>query len=292
MSLAVLVDTTKCIGCRSCQVSCKQWNGLPAERTHIEGRDTGYQNPLSLSSHTYTMVSFREVAEPSAPGGFKRVFAKRQCMHCKEPACVSACPVTALRKTPEGPVIYDSNKCMGCRYCVWACPFGVPTADWESLTPVIRKCTMCFDRVTGNMDIAGLNGQPVTDEARERYAASGRKPACVKACTMGALQFGEREDLLKTAWERIRSMPGRYVQHVYGEKEVGGTSYLYLAAVPFEKAGFRHDLGTHAPPEYSSIALSLVAPAAMGIGALLTAVYMLQQRKAKLAEASAPAEKE
>jgi formate dehydrogenase iron-sulfur subunit len=292
MSYGVLVDTTKCIGCRSCQVSCKQWNGLSAEETHIEGRATGYQNPMSLSAHTFTMVTNREVADPKALGGFKRVFAKRQCMHCIEPACAAACPVTALHKTPQGPVTYDSTKCMGCRYCVWACPFGVPTTEWQSLTPTIRKCTFCFNRIAEKTDLAELNGQPVTPDAKERYVAGSAMPACVKACTTGALRFGERGDLLKSAWERIRSMPDRYVQHVYGEHEVGGTSYLYLASVPFANAGFRADLGAHSYATYSKAALGLVPPAVMGLGGVLAAVYLLQQRKEKLAAATAKKEEE
>lgn len=292
MSYAVLVDTTKCIGCRSCQVSCKQWNHLPAEPTHIEGRATGYQNPMSLSAHTFTMVTNREVANAEAPGGFTRVFAKRQCMHCLDPACVSACPVTALHKSPEGPVTYDSDKCMGCRYCVWACPFGVPTTEWNTLAPTIRKCTFCFNRILEKADFSELNGQPLSEEAQARHQESAGTPACVKACTTGALHFGKREDLLKLAWERINAMPDRYVKHVYGEHEVGGTSYLYLASVPFEKAGFRGDLGNHSYATYSKAALGAVPPAVMGMGGVLTAVYWLQQRKNALAAEKAQGKKE
>jgi len=283
MSFAVLIDTTKCIGCRACQVACKQWNNLPAERTAIEGRATGFQNPVALSAKTLTMVTYNEVEDSSAQSGLRWIFAKRQCMHCIDPACASACPVTALHKSKEGPVVYDPKKCMGCRYCVWACPFGVPTADWESLAPKIHKCTMCFDRVTQSIGAIELNGKPMTPEEQKVFAESINKPACVKACTTGALKFGERESLIAEAWERIKSSPGKYVPHIYGEKEAGGTSVLYLSSVPFDKLGFRTDLGERSYPYYSKVALEAVSPLAMGLGGALAAIYLLKLRKAQVA---------
>jgi len=292
MPYAVLIDTTKCIGCRSCQVSCKQWNDLPAERTQIEGRTTGFQNPAALSAKTLTMVTNKEVEDANAPGGLRWVFAKRQCMHCEEPACAAACPVTALHKTKEGPVTYDSKKCIGCRYCVWACPFGVPTADWDSLAPKIHKCTMCFNRVTAQDAPAELNGKALTNDEKKVFAESQGKPACVKACTTGGLKFGDREKLLAEAWDRIKSSSGKYVGKVFGEKEVGGTSVLYLSSVPFEKLGFRTDLGERAYPHYSKIALGVVSPAVMGLGGLLAAVYLLKQRKAAVSDADLKGKKE
>src|SRR5512144_2979483 len=120
MSYAKLIDTTKCIGCHSCQVICKEWNALPGETTQLPRSDLVFQNPPTLSAKTYMLITHHEVDAPSAPGGFREIFTKRQCMHCDEPACASACPVTALRKTKAGPVVYDSAKCIGCRYCVWA----------------------------------------------------------------------------------------------------------------------------------------------------------------------------
>ena len=145
MSNATLIDTTKCIGCRSCQVTCKQWNGNAGEKTALQP-SLGLQNPVTLSSKTFAIVTSHEIADDRAPGGLRWVFTKRQCMHCDEPACASACPVTALHKEKDGAVTYDESKCIGCRYCMWACPFGVPTAEWDSLAPKIRKCTMCADR--------------------------------------------------------------------------------------------------------------------------------------------------
>jgi formate dehydrogenase iron-sulfur subunit len=286
MSRAILVDTTRCIGCRSCQVSCKQWNDLPAEKTEIEGTENGYQNPSVLSAKTFTVVTFHEVEDPEAPGGLKWAFVKRQCMHCNEPACVSACPVTALQKTKEGPVVYDETRCLGCRYCLWACPFGVPTAEWDSLAPEIRKCTMCVERLR-NLDApAELDGKPLAPEAALRIAEGQAEPACVKACSTGALKFGERDRLLAEAWGRIHASPGKYFPHVYGEKEAGGTAYLYLAAVPFERLGFKTDLGERGYASYSIGAMKAVPPSVVGLGALLGGIYLLQKRKQAVADES------
>ena len=203
MAKSYLIDTTQCVGCRSCQVSCKQWNDLPAEQTKLQTNNLGLQNPVTLSAKTLTVVTYKEVADTKAPGGLKYVFAKRQCMHCEDPACASACPSTAMRKSKEGPVTYDSSKCIGCRYCMLACPFGVPTAQWDTLAPKIRKCTMCSDRV-----------------------AVGASPACAKACPAGAITWGEREQLLALAQKRITDNPKKYVPHIYGEHEAGGTGFL------------------------------------------------------------------
>jgi formate dehydrogenase iron-sulfur subunit len=248
----------------------------------LEGRSTGFQNPVALSAKTLTMVTNKEVEDPNAPGGLRWVFAKRQCMHCNEPACASACPVTAIRKTKEGPVNYDSKKCIGCRYCVWACPFGVPTADWDSLAPKIHKCTMCFNRITDQDAPAELNGKPLSGDEKKVFLISQNKPACVKACTTGGLKFGKRSELLAEAQERIKSAPEKYNSQIYGEKEAGGTSVLYLSSVAFDKLGFRSDLGERSYPSYSKTAMGIVAPGVLGLGALLTGVYLLKQRKSEV----------
>ncbi len=282
MSKATLIDTTRCVGCRSCQVACKQWNKLPEEATAIDGKRTFLQNPAAYSSKTFNVVTFNEVLDENAPGGLRFVMAKRQCMHCEHPSCASACPVTALHKTPEGPVVYDVDKCIGCRYCVWACPFGVPTAEWDSLAPQIRKCTMCDSR-SAEPAPAERNGKPLTDAQTASWAAAHERPACVNACPTGALKHGERDALLAEAHERIQGHPGRYVDHVYGEHEVGGTSYLYLAAVPFEKLGFRGDLGTTPYPAHTATALGLVPAAVLGVGAALGGIHLFARRKAAVA---------
>ncbi len=280
MSNAILIDTTYCIGCRSCQVTCKQWNELRAVKTEMSG--LGLQNPATLSANTFTMVTFHEIQDESKPGALRYVFAKRQCMHCEEPACVSACPVTALHKTASGAVVYDANKCIGCRYCMWACPFGAPTADWDSLAPEIHKCTMCFERMHERVP-AERNGQPLSEASVKREAQMLAEPACVKQCPTEALKFGKRKDLLLEAKARIKANPERYVDHIYGEREAGGTSVLYLSAVPFTDLGFP-DVGTKSYPSHSIPALAAVPPAVAILGGILGATYSLKKRKAKVEE--------
>jgi formate dehydrogenase iron-sulfur subunit len=289
MANATLIDTTKCVGCRSCQVTCKQWNDLPAEQTQLQGGALGLQNPRVLSAKTFVVVENHELADDRAPGGLRYVFTKRQCMHCDEPSCASACPVTALHKTKDGPVVYDDSKCIGCRYCMWACPFGVPTAQWDSLAPKIRKCTMCADRAAQPAP-AERNGQPLSDEDRKRFAAAHAIPACVKQCPAGALAFGDRDALVKEARARIAAAPGRYVDHVYGEKEAGGTAVLYLASVPFAQLGLPA-VGNEPYPKYSKVALGAVPPAVIGVGTALGATYALTKRRAEVARVE-PARKQ
>ena len=287
MDFGVLIDTTRCIGCRSCQVSCKNENKLPAEPTQLAGRTGGLTNPKQLSAKTFTIVQNHEVDAPDAPGGLKLVFTKRQCMHCDQPACASACPVTALHKAEHGGVAYDEDKCIGCRYCVWACPFGVPTAEWDTLAPRIRKCDLCADRILGDIRAQELNDQNLARDSRDRFETSYKKPACVKACTTGGLLYGRRDELVEEAHRRLDAEPARYHPHVYGEHEVGGTSCLYLSAVPFEKLGFRTDLGDTAYPVHTATALGLVPAAVVGVGAALGGIHLLAQRKAAVAAEAA-----
>jgi ferredoxin len=149
-------------------------------------------------------------------------------MHCLNPACAAACLTRAMHKEPSGAVAWDGDKCMGCRFCMVSCPFDVPKFEYDSANPRITKCVMCFERV-----------------------AEGEEPACVANCPAKALQFGPRDQLLEIARQRVYGNPDRYVSHIYGEHEVGGTSFLYLSAVPFEQLGFRTDLGTTAYPVFT-----------------------------------------
>jgi formate dehydrogenase iron-sulfur subunit len=272
-----LVDITKCIGCRACQVACKQWNDRDGEETDFQW-DLGFQNPATLSAKTLTLITFHELPNEQAPGGLNYLFTMRRCLHCLEPACAAACPTTALNRQPDGPVTYDADKCIGCRYCIWACPWGVPTAEWDSLAPKIQKCTHCADREDQPIPLT-RNGLALTQEESKQYQANVIEPACVKACPADALQFGTRDDILKEARTRISGQPEKYVDHIYGEKEAGGTSVLYLSSVPFDKLGFP-DVGTKAYPAVSKIAIHSVPPAVLAVGALLGGTYAFLKRRA------------
>jgi Fe-S-cluster-containing dehydrogenase component len=175
----------------------------------------------TTSPTRWTVVQDHETTE----GPFT---VKRQCMHCLQPACVSACLTKAMHKTPSGAVAWDGSKCMGCRFCMIACPFDVPKFEYDSANPRIQKCVLCWERTQ-----------------------AGEPPACVAACPAEALRFGRRTELIETAWHRILDEPNAYVHHVYGEREVGGTLFLYLAAAPFEQLGFPGDVGETPYPMYT-----------------------------------------
>ena len=174
-----LIDIANCIGCRACQVACKQWNDKEGEETELNAH-MGIQNPASLSAKTYTLISFHEMENPEKPGGVDAAYVMRRCFHCLEPGCVSACPTTALYRQPDGPVSYDAAKCIGCRYCMLACPWDVPTAEWDQLAPKIEKCTHCVDRTSQPAPIA-FNGQPAPQDETKRFMDTIATPACVKA---------------------------------------------------------------------------------------------------------------
>jgi len=272
-----LIDTTKCIGCRACQVACKQWNDRDGEKTELQLGGLDFQNPATLGAKTYTLISFHEIANDQAAGGLNYVFSMKRCLHCLEPACASACPTTALKRQPDGAVGYDAGKCIGCRYCVWACPWGVPTAEWDSLAPKIRKCTHCADRSDQPIPLS-RNGQALTEEQRKRYREKIGVPACVKACPADCLKFGDREEMLQEARNRISKRPEKYIDHIYGEKEAGGTSVLVLSAVPFDKIGFS-GVGSQPYPAVSKAAIHAVPPAVLAIGTLLGGIYSFLKRR-------------
>lgn len=280
MSRGVLVDTTLCVACRGCQVSCKRENELQAERTQFCELGGGMQSPPALSSKTFTLISFSEVEQPNED--VKWVFAKRQCMHCNEPACASACLVGALQRTETGAVVYDADKCIGCRYCMLACPFGIPTFEWEKQIPFIKKCSFCFDRQEATETPKEVNGKPLTDEQVAAHAKSYKAPACTRTCPTGALLFGNRDELLATAKARIAANPGKYQDHVYGETEAGGTGWLYLSAVPFASLGFPANLGNRSMPSYARPAKEAVPYVIFGVGALLSGFYWFSKRREKL----------
>jgi formate dehydrogenase iron-sulfur subunit len=209
----VLVDTTACIGCRKCEWACNQANSLPvASAETFEDRSVFAALRRPDAQH-YTVVN----RFPAEGNQAKPVFVKVQCMHCEDPACCSACLVGALEKRPDGAVTYAPWRCMGCRYCMVVCPFQVPAYEYrDALAPQVRKCSFCHERIAG----------------------TGKLPACVEICPPQCLTFGRRGALLELAHERISSAGGRYVRHVYGEREVGGTSWMYLAGAEFSELGF------------------------------------------------------
>ena len=218
----MLVDTTQCIGCRKCEWACAQANKLTDHPLEVYEDTAVFDQPRRMAANAYTVVN--RYADPTAPT--RPIFCKQQCMHCLKPACASACIVGALKRQDTGAVTYDAWKCMGCRYCMIACPFQVPAYEYENpFTPVVSKCNFCFERVS-------KEGQP---------------PACAGICPPMCLTYGKRTELLNVARETINMNPGRYVDHIYGEHEVGGTSWLYLTSRPVVELGLL-ELGNTPPP--------------------------------------------
>ncbi|MDR3764810.1 MAG: 4Fe-4S dicluster domain-containing protein [Acidobacteriota bacterium] len=247
MSKAILYDATMCIGCKQCEDACAKQNQLPY--------DDKVAAETVQSDHKYTVVLTRNDK-----------FMRRLCQHCEHPACVSVCPVGAFQKTPEGPVVYDVKKCIGCRYCMLACAFSVPKYEWQKLNPRVRKCIMCPDRI-----------------------AKGQPTACAEACPTGATKFGEREDLVREAQDRIRQNPGNYIDHIYGLNEVGGTGVLMLSSVPFEPFGLPKldRIGETPLPEYTGRVMKLMPDFIPLWGLILGGVYWVSNRREEVAEVEA-----
>lgn len=194
-AVGVLVDTTKCVGCRACEAACSETNHLEAPTDAADVFDTR----RTTAPGTFTVVN------RAAGDEAEERFAKTQCLHCIDPACATACPTQALEKTASGPVVYHPERCLGCRYCMLSCPFDVPKYEYESANPRVRKCTFCAER-----------------------QAEGLEPACTSVCPTGALQFGKRDALLAEARRRVYGQPDTYQPVIYGEREAGGTSWLYI----------------------------------------------------------------
>jgi formate dehydrogenase iron-sulfur subunit len=237
---ALLIDLTLCVGCNACQMACKEANHLPEAE----------KEEKALSATAYTALD-----------EYDGVFVRRMCQHCDDPTCASVCPVGAFTKMPEGPVVYDENKCIGCRYCMQACPFQVPRYEWSSTYPRIQKCVLCHDRL-----------------------AQGLPTACSEACPSGATAFGERDEMLKIAGERLAAEPDKYVQKIYGQKEVGGTSVFYISAVPFENLGFRTSLQNTPLPQLTWNALSKIPGIVTVGGTLLFGIWWITNRREEVKE--------
>ena len=256
-SMGVLHDIARCVGCRSCEAACNAVNQLPPPEISFKDL-TVLDRKRRTTPPEYTVVNRYD----TGGAGSKPVYRKNQCNHCLEPACASACFVKAFDKTAEGAVVYDASVCVGCRYCMIACPFEIPTYEYDkALAPRVTKCTLCHPRIL-----------------------EGKLPGCVESCPTEALTFGKRDDLLKIARERIRKDPDTYVDHIYGENEMGGTSWLYISNVPFRELGMREDLGVTPAPALTAGALGAV-PIVVGLWpVLLTGIYAISQRKDKVAE--------
>ena len=243
----VLVDTTKCIGCRACEAACAEANTLSGQVALDDA--AAFAKPRKTDTASFTVVNKAAVASPAR-------FVKQQCMHCVEPACASACLARALDKTPAGPVVYHKDRCLGCRYCMVACPFDVPKYEYEKALPYVRKCTFCADR-----------------------QEKGEAPACTSVCPSGALTFGSRNALLDTARERLYAKNSPYVRHIYGENEVGGTSWMYITDIPFEKLGMPTGLGTYAYSSLTQASLAAVPFVLTLWPPLLMGIYTFSKRR-------------
>ena len=248
-----LIDTTKCTGCRGCQVACKQWNQLGAEKTKFFSGE-GYQNPPAMSEYTFTRIKFKDYQKN---GQNEFAFYKEMCMHCNEPACASVCPVGAFVKTPEGPVVYNAGRCIGCRFCMIACPFGIPKYEWSKAFPLVKKCTGCYSRVK-----------------------EGLKPACATTCPT-AISYGSRSDMLTEAERRLKARPNHYYPAIYGKEEAGGTSVLYLTHQPLDELGFK-PVTKRPLPSYTWQALRLVPGIFLTVGGGLSLLSWFTHRTERI----------
>jgi len=238
MKWGLLYDSTRCIGCGACSAACKEQNHLPLP---VEEKTTAY---------TWTVVENRQGAN-----------IRRICMHCNAPTCASVCPVGAMKKTPDGPVVYDSKLCIGCRYCIMACPFGVPKYQWDRPVPVVGKCILCAPRL-----------------------AAGKETACASVCPTGATLFGERGALAGEAKSRLARDPSRYVDQIYGLDEAGGTSVLMLAGVPFADLGLPSNLPRDPLPLLTWRVLSKLPDVVSVAAVFLFGVHWITKRRAYVRE--------
>jgi formate dehydrogenase iron-sulfur subunit len=257
--LGILTDITRCTGCERCVEACQEANDLPDEKpwrwvTQID----------DLSSARWTTVR----AVPHASG---TRYVRRQCRHCLDPECVSVCIVGALEKTPMGPVIYNRDICIGCRYCLIACPWEIPRYSWEDTVPYVQKCDFCFSRI---MD--------------------GKVPACIEACPTEATIFGDRDALLAEAHRRIAAEPGRYIDRVWGETEVGGSSVLYISDVELNLTDLASGISTDDPMPYRTTKILHKMPIVfVGMAAVMGGLHWIINRRQELmCGSTSPAEAE
>ncbi len=256
-AVGLLHDTTLCVGCRSCELACTKVNGKPKPSGPLHDKSI-FGKLRRVTDKLYTVVNRYVKAKGRKPA----VYRKHQCMHCSEPCCASVCFVKAFTKTPEGPVLYDPSVCVGCRYCVNVCPYYALGYEYDNaFNPTVQRCTMCYDRIK-----------------------KGQQPGCAEACPMGAITFGKRKDLITLARERIAKYPDRYVDHVFGEHEYGGTSWLTIAGVSFDKLGLPINASHKPLPELTAGFLSVVPLVITIYPGLLLGFYAWTKRKERLAE--------
>lgn len=234
----ILYDSTRCVGCQTCETVCAEAHGFPAP---IGEPKAGVIRKTDEAHRTVVNCFNTSKGE---------IFIKKQCMHCNEPACAAACLTQAMYKTKEGPVIWRGDKCMGCRYCMVSCPFDIPKFEYHSANPKIEKCTMCFEKVE-----------------------KGGIPACAENCPAEAITFGTRRELLAEARKRIVENPDTYVDEIYGEHTAGGTGFLYLSSVPMNELGFNTSLQGEAYPKLSKGFLYSVPSVFVLLPPLLLGIY-------------------
>jgi formate dehydrogenase iron-sulfur subunit len=246
--MSILTDVTKCIGCEECVKACKKTN------------ETGEDKPWRWQKKIDDLSATRWTTIIQRPN---RHYVRKQCRHCVSPACASVCPVGAMQKTPEGPVVYNSKICMGCRYCMMACPYGVPRYTWAEAVPYVRKCIMCYHKIkSGELE----------------------QPACTNACPEKATIYGDREELIQLAHQRIEEKPGLYIPKVFGEHEVGGTSVLYLSDINLDFLGWKKDLGDEPLPMKTWVVLNKVPGIFVGVGAAMFGIYWIIDRRMRFQE--------
>jgi len=259
--MGVLVDSTACIGCRNCEWACKEAHNLPAGDINSYEDKSVFKQMRRPGSSALTVINqYENDKQINNP-----INVKVQCMHCDHPACVSACIVGAFTKKENGSVVWDTDKCIGCRYCMVACPFQIPSFDYvKALDPEIRKCDFCIERTK-----------------------EGNLPACVNICPVEAMTYGPRSELIKIAREKIKKYPDRYIDYIYGENEVGGTSWLYLSGQDLAKTKALPSLTTKTAPGVSEsiqhgIFAYFVPPASLY--ALLAGIMWLNKKKKESSE--------
>jgi len=237
----ILFDATLCVGCGSCYQACKEVNNLPqTNKDFLKDH---------LSENTFTVVE-----------QYEETYTRKLCMHCNEPACASVCLVGAITKSSTGAVVYDAEKCIGCRYCMQACPHKIPRYEWGTTQPRVRKCILCYDSVN-----------------------AGKLPGCVAACPNEATLYGNIDQLVSVAKNRLKENPEKYYQHIYGLEEAGGGHVLVISPVPFEQLGYISKLPKEPMPEFTMRAMEKIPSVVVGGGVFLSGMYWLTKRKNQIA---------